>query len=160
MFRKKLHVGHYGLAHIFLPRILYLYKFPPKAHFFYSKNCIRDSMVWRILSFQGSYINVHLILIYFLVLKNSLKNCIRDSMVWPFFRALFSVSKVFKKFESWAIWFNLYCHLEKIDQFLLKAHTANSDQDKIWIQPYCPFMDSTSISIKSSWNIEIFLKKI
>ena len=57
-----------------------------KSYFFlFKKNCIRDIMVWPILSFQGSYINVQLTLIYFLVLKNLLKNCIRDSTVWPFF---------------------------------------------------------------------------
>ena len=33
------------------------------------KNFIRENMVWPILSFQGSYINVHLTLVYFLVLK-------------------------------------------------------------------------------------------
>ena len=35
----------------------------------YLKICIRDNMVWPILSFQGSYINVHLTLVYFLALK-------------------------------------------------------------------------------------------
>ena len=128
-------------------------------------------MVWNILSFQGSYIIVRLTLIYFFVLKNLLKNWIKDSMVWPFFfffklsskfllkvYAFFSVSKVFKKFELQTIWFNLYCHLENIDQFLSKGHIANSDQHKIRIQPYCPFKDSTYISIETSWNIEIFLK--
>ena len=30
---KKLHLGHYGLTHIILPKILY--KFPPKTHIFF-----------------------------------------------------------------------------------------------------------------------------
>ena len=52
-------------------------------------------------------------------------------------------------------------HLENIDQFLSKAHIANSDQDKIWIEMYCPFKDFTYIPIKSSFLLlKIFLKKI
>ena len=39
------------------------------SFFFESKTFIRDNMVWPILSFQGSYINVYLTLVYFLVLK-------------------------------------------------------------------------------------------
>ena len=35
----------------------------------YSKNYIRDNMVWPILPFQGSYVNVHLMLINILILK-------------------------------------------------------------------------------------------
>ena len=34
-------------------------------------------------------------------------------------------------------------HLESIDQFLSKENIRNSDQDKIWFEPYCPFNDST-----------------
>ena len=34
-------------------------------------------------------------------------------------------------------------HLENIDQFLSKAHTGNLDQDKIRLEPYCLFKDST-----------------
>ena len=43
--------------------------------------------------------------------------------------AFFSVSKVFKTFESQKIWCDLYGP-ENIDQFLSKAHIANSGQDK------------------------------
>ena len=49
-------------------------------------------------------------------------------------------------------------HLENIDQFLSKAHIANSDQDKR-IEPYYSFKDSTHISIASSFLLlEIFLE--
>ena len=51
-------------------------------------------------------------------------------------------------------------HLENIDRCLSKPHIANSDQDKIRIEPYCPFKDSTYISIECSFLLlEIFLKK-
>ena len=50
-------------------------------------------------------------------------------------------------------------HLENIDQCLSKPHITNSDQDKIRIEPYCPFKDSTYIYIESSFLLlEIFLK--
>ena len=50
-------------------------------------------------------------------------------------------------------------HLENIDQLLSKTHIANSNQDKIQIETYCPFKGYTYISIKSSFLlIEIFLK--
>ena len=41
----------------------------------------------------------------------------------------------------------------------IKPHIANSDQDKIQIEPYCPSKDSTYIFIDSSFLLlEIFLK--
>ena len=50
-------------------------------------------------------------------------------------------------------------HLENIDQFLSKAHIANSDQDKTQIKPSSPFKDSISIFIESSFLLlEMFLK--
>ena len=81
----------------------------------YSKNCIRDNMVWPILSFQGSYINVHLTLIHFLVLKTYWKivsGTLRFDHYFPFQgfyqvfikrSCFFSASKVFEKFGSQTI---------------------------------------------------------
>ena len=62
----------------------------------------------------------------FFLIKDSIKFSLKV-------HAFFSVSKVFNKFESRTVWFNLYCYLENIDQFLSKVHIANSDQDKIRI---------------------------
>ena len=84
------------------------------------KHFIRDNIVWYILSFQGSYLNVHLTVVYFLVLKNYWK--IVSGTAWfnryfPFQglyqvfmkgSSFFSVSQVFKIFESQTIWFDLY----------------------------------------------------
>ena len=53
-------------------------------------------------------------------------------------------------------------HLENIDQFLLKAQIANLGQYKLQIETYCPFKDSTYVSIESfffaTWKY--FLKNL
>ena len=135
---KKLYLRQYGLTHIVLSRILY--------------KCSSNTI------FFGT--------------KNLLENCIRNTTVWP----LFSCSRILSSFHLWFMLFFLFqkslrnlnhkqygltyiIHLENIDQFLSKAHIGNSDQDKIWFEPYCPFKDSTQLSIESSFLLlEIFLK--
>ena len=116
------------------------------------------------------YINVFLMLIHFLVLKTYWKIVSHNSLTIIFLfkdsinfslkvHAFFSVSKIFKEFESWTIWFDLYHPLRKHWSILSKALIGNSDQDKIWFESYCPFKDSTQVSIKSSFLLlEIFLK--
>ena len=111
-------------------------------------------MVWPILSFQGSYINVHLTLIYFLVLKNLLKNCIRDSILHIFPSKALYVLKYFSKIFNWAQYGLIHIvHLVNFDQSLSKSHIvrsmlnfamflANSDQEiirTIRFDPYCPY---------------------
>ena len=99
----------------------------------YSKNCIRDNMVWPILFFQGSYINVHLTLVNFLVLKIYWK--LVSGAAWfnryfsfqGFYQVFikdscfFSVSKVLKKFESPTIWFDLYRPFRKHWSIFIKS---------------------------------------
>ena len=99
----------------------------------YSKNCIRDNMVWPILFFQGSYINVHLTLVYFLVLKiywKLVSGAARFNRYFSFQgfyqvfikgSCFFSVSKVLKKFESPTIWFDLYRPFRKHWSIFIKS---------------------------------------
>ena len=168
MFIKKLHLGHYSIVSFqgscngygnFHQKLFFLFSK------IYSKNCIRDTMVWPILSFQGSYMNVHLTLTYFLVLKIYWK--IVSGTAW--FGCYFPFQGFYQVFVKGWCFFSVsslhrhgltyIIHLENNDQFLSKAHIANSDQDKIWIETYCPFKHSTYISIKSSiLLLEIFLK--
>ena len=97
-----------------------------------SKNCIRDNMVWPILSFQGSYVNVYLSHIYFLVLKMSWRvyqgQCcltviflFKDSIKFSLKAHAFFVSKVFNKFESWTTWFDLYHTFRKHWSIFMKS---------------------------------------
>ena len=77
-------------------------------------------------------------LIYFLVLKTYwkiLSETLQFHRYFPFqgFYQLF--------IKGSALTYIIY--LESIDQFLSKAHIGNSDQDKIWFEPYCLFKDST-----------------
>ena len=123
----------------------------------HSKNCIRGNIVWLTLSFQGSYTNAHLTLIYLLVLKNYwriVSGTVCFDSYFPFqgfyqvfikgscFFFLFQKSLRFKKLES-QFGLNYIVHFENINLFLSKAQIVNSDQDKIWFEPYCPFKDST-----------------
>ena len=71
-FTKKLHLGHYSLTHIVFPRTLHkIHKFSYfLVHiFFYFQKFIQkivSGTIWfHPYSFQGSYINVHLMLNYF-----------------------------------------------------------------------------------------------
>ena len=54
MFFKKPHLGHYGLIHIVFPRILKLYKFPPKAFFLILKSLFKKL-------YQGQYVLTHIV---------------------------------------------------------------------------------------------------
>ena len=173
MFIKKLHLGHDGLIHFVLSRILWLYKFPPKALFFaffcfllffvlfcffwcseiYWKNCIRDNMVWHILSFQGSYINVHLTLVYFFVPKKQTQIKIKYGLKHIVLPRIFCYLKYFWKFfnQGQYMWIHIV-HLVNFGQSLSKSHMlrsmliftmflANSDQETIRtirFDPYFP----------------------
>ena len=124
-------------------------------------------MVWPII-LSRIFVNVHLSYIYFLVLKMSWKivsGRVKFDRYFPFqgFHQVFFKGSCFFCFKSlqeiWIpdsiVWPYIF-HLENIRQFLSKAH---SDQDKIWIEPYCPLKDSTYISTKNSFLLfEIFLK--
>ena len=68
------------------------------------KNCIWGITVWSILPFQGSYSyqNFHQ------KLKDSKAKVSRILPSFHWRLILFSASKVFKKFESQTIWFDLY----------------------------------------------------
>ena len=101
-FIKKLHLGHYGLTHPYCPFKDLIQTSIESSYFFwclkiYSKNCIRDNMVWHILSFQRSYINVDLMLIYFLVLK------------------------MCEKIESWTLGFDCYFLFQEFYQVFIKG---------------------------------------
>ena len=141
MFIKKLHLGHYSILSFqgscngygnFHQKLFFLFSK------IYSKNCIRDNMVWPILSFQGSYMNVHLTLTYFLVLKIYWK--IVSGTAW--FGCYFPFQGFYQVFVKGWCFFSVsslhrhgltyIIHLENNDQFLSKAHIANSDQDKIY----------------------------
>ena len=102
---------------------------------------IVSGTIWfDILSFQGSYVNVHLSYIYFLVLKMSWKivsGTVQFDRYFPFqgFHQVFFKGSCFFLFQKSSKNLNLgqyglthIFHLENIGQFLSKAH---SDQDKI-----------------------------
>ena len=129
-------------------------------------------MVWSILYFQGSYVNVHLTLKYFLVLKTYWKivsGTLRFDCYFPlqgFYQLFIKGSCFFFLFQKPLSSLNhgqyglfYIFHLESINKFLSKAHIGNSEQDKIQFEPYCPFKDSTYVSIKTSFLLlKIFLK--
>ena len=141
-------MGQCGLTHIVLSRILY--KFPRKLVLkCLLKNCIWDMTVWSILSFQGSYSYtdfhqklffcfflfsfVFCFVLFFLMFKNLLKQLYQGQYGLThivFSRILYQCSPNASIF---------FC-----------AKKANSDQDKIRIQTYCPFKDILLL--------EIFLK--
>ena len=112
-------------------------------------------LVWPILSFQGSYVNVHLWHIYFLVLKMSWK--IISGTVWSdryfpfqgFYQVFFKDSCFFLSQKSSRILnhgqydLTYIIHLENIGQFLSKADSLK---------------DSTYISFKNSFFAKIFFK--
>ena len=130
---------HCGLSHIALPKTFQRH-FHLKLVFswssrMYSKNSIRDDMVWHILSIQGSYRNVHLTLIYLLVLKIYWKivsgTLFVDicSPLQRFHQVFMKSSCIFFCFKSLSGLRNLnhgqFClnyivHLENIDQLLSK----------------------------------------
>ena len=140
------------------------------------KNLLKKNISWTIwfdpycLFKDLMYINVFLTLVHFLVLKTYWKIVshygltiiflFKDSINFSLkVHAFFSVSKIFKEFESWTIWLDLDHPLRKHWSILSKALIGNSDQDKIWFESYCPSKDSTKVSIKSSFLLlEIFLK--
>ena len=75
--------------------------------------------------------------------------------------AFFSVSKVFKKFESQTIWFDLYCPFRKHWSIFIKSTYSKLRSRQIQIETYCPFKDSSCISIESSFLLrQFFFKKI
>ena len=80
------------------------------------KNCIWGITVWSILSFQGSYSyqNFHQ------KLKDSKAKVSRILPSFHWRLILFSVSKVFKKFESQTIWFDLYHPFRKHWSIVIK----------------------------------------
>ena len=66
------------------------------------KNFIKDNMVWPILSFQGSYRNIHLMLMYLLV------------------------SKIYWRIVSGTLWFDPYSPLQGFYQVFLKGSSIFS----------------------------------
>ena len=103
----------YGLAHIVLPKVLQ--KSPPKADILFDV----QNFIQKTTSGTSDHIDLSRILYrcssnaqYVLVLKTHWK-ILSGTLQFDsyfFFKdfVLFSVSKVFKKFESWTIWFDLY----------------------------------------------------
>ena len=85
---------------------------------------IVSGTIWfDILSFQGSYVNVHLSYIYFLVLKMSwkiLSGTVQFDCYFPF-QGFHFVSKVFIKFESRTVWFHPYLPFRKHWSIFIKS---------------------------------------
>ena len=143
MFVKKLYLVHYGLDPYCLSKDLIQIS-TESSYFFGVKNLFKKlyqgqygslNMVWPILSFQGSYTNVYLTLIYLLLLKIYWR--IVSVPLWfdlcflfqGFYQVfikghaffLFQKSLRFKNFESQTIWFELYHLFRKQGSIFIKS---------------------------------------
>ena len=129
---KKLYQGQYGFIHIVLSRILY--KCPPNAHTFFDiknllENCIRDTTVWLLFSFSRILSSFHLRFMPCFLFQKSLENLNHGQYGLTYI-----------------------VHLKNIDQFLSKAHIGNSDQHKLWFEPYYP-LKALFCYLKYFWKI-------
>ena len=143
MFVKKLYLVHYSLDPYCLSKDLIQIS-TESSYFFGVKNLFKKlyqgqygslNMVWPILSFQGSYTNVYLTLIYLLLLKIYWR--IVSVPLWfdlcflfqGFYQVfikshaffLFQKSLRFKNFESQTIWFELYHLFRKQGSIFIKS---------------------------------------
>ena len=113
-----MHLGHYDLTHIALPRMLQ--KPPPKTHILFGVQKFIQKIisgtkwfekVWPILSCQGSYVNVHLTLRYFLVLKTYWK--IALGTLW--FDRYFPYQRLYQVFIKGACFFLFQMSLRNLN---------------------------------------------
>ena len=90
----------------------------------------------------------------FVGIKNLLENCIyqghygltvifycKDSIKFSLkVHVFFLFQKSLRNLNHRQYGLAYIAYLENIDHFLLEAHIGNSDQDKIWFEPYTRFL--------------------